>query len=795
MEIEAPGRVGSKEEEGSKDETGISERYEGNRNQKENQLSDIQEEEHEDEVKQEEKVGREHAASEKQDAVAGLSGGDRSTVKAEPMPTGVDVTQQGTYVPLVRIVSAKKKEMDIARVESSSTVATQSAAEPEGKPHAKQGFFGKMFRAKQPSNRPPPDIPRTASNQKGWLQGSFKGSFRAASSGNSKTMASRFTSFITGNFSGGDEGGKTKGGRFNMRKFFGRKKETEEEEEETPAEVQAIIDRVVVLRKRLSEGEDAALLFHDVRDCVFALEGLNSSAACPEALELRSRVFDTIQSDADILATQALLVNRNRFEENIGLAEKAIEKFALLELPDEKQRCREIIEVCQTRIEIRDIMETADAQLSAKEYREAYALLQKVMELLPNSLQPSLKPSVEAKMDTCARARKRARQLAVKGYRRAQTLQASTSRFQWEHAHGLLELSRMLFEKSGDTEAETQCKAMQGVLTEKLVQKSLEVCAGHEKEHEMESALKEISRLKSWLEHCKTDPAEIKEMMKAEGRIRRVRGTKLLEILAFLTEKGLEQLIIGFEEAEKMLEQAEADLQFPSRASAFPEEPFLDSVRKKLAALQAASTLWNHCRSLDSDLDFEEKISGMRKAKEIVTGLGSVELQVELADAITELNESRQWHSSLMQKKLEAEVFMVTARDEVLRMKSILSSTMETIQSKAVRNEYAQEYANVRDKLLPAVAKLQDRGVEKYLEVVQATLDDIDHRYAHWLTHQRRLRRRAREMEHARRVREAQRLHLTLASSELADSSDEAEHEAGEGGRLPFQPAPCPVLT
>eukprot|EP00961_Rhodomonas_salina_P062639 840824-Rhodomonas_salina.3 len=58
-----------------------------------------------------------------------------------------------------------------------------------------------------------------------------------------------------------------------------------------------------------------------------------------------------------------------------------------------------------------------------------------------------------------------------------------------------------------------------------------------------------------------------------------------------------------------MLEQAEADLQFPSRsilpavlmiccaippthvthptgASAFPEEPFLDSVRKKLAALQ-----------------------------------------------------------------------------------------------------------------------------------------------------------------------------------------------------------------
>eukprot|EP00961_Rhodomonas_salina_P078767 1059306-Rhodomonas_salina.1 len=121
MEIEAPGRVGSKEEEGSKDETGISERYEGNRNQKENQLSDIQEEEHEDEVKQEEKVGREHAASEKQDAVAGLSGGDRSTVKAEPMPTGVDVTQQGTYVPLVRIVSAKKKEMDIARVESSST--------------------------------------------------------------------------------------------------------------------------------------------------------------------------------------------------------------------------------------------------------------------------------------------------------------------------------------------------------------------------------------------------------------------------------------------------------------------------------------------------------------------------------------------------------------------------------------------------------------------------------------------------------------------------------------------------
>lgn len=63
-------------------------------------------------------------------------------------------------------------------------------------------------------------------------------------------------------------------------------------------------------------------------------------------------------------------MNRNRFEENIGLAEKAIEKFALLELPDEKQRCREIIEVCQTRIEIRDIMETADAQLSAKEYRE-----------------------------------------------------------------------------------------------------------------------------------------------------------------------------------------------------------------------------------------------------------------------------------------------------------------------------------------------------------------------------------------------------------------------------------------
>lgn len=39
--------------------------------------------------------------------------------------------------------------------------------------------------------------------------------------------------------------------------------------------------------------------------------------------------------------------------------------------------------------------------------------------------------------------------------------------------------------------------------------------------------------------------------------------------------------------------------------------------------------------------------------------------------------------------------------------------------SQAVRNEYAQEYANVRDKLLPAVAKLQDRGVEKYLEVVQ----------------------------------------------------------------------------
>lgn len=32
---------------------------------------------------------------------------------------------------------------------------------------------------------------------------------------------------------------------------------------------------------------------------------------------------------------------------------------------------------------------------------------------------------------------------------------------------------------------------------------------------------------------------------------------------------------------------------------------------------------------------------------------------------VAELNESRQWHSSLMQKKLEAEVFMVTARDEV----------------------------------------------------------------------------------------------------------------------------------